>query len=250
MRTFRLLCGGIIKALVVVTVLSAISLSFLVMYHYLLASPYLRLERVEMKGADDEIRRGLIKLGELSPHMSLLAVNLRAVKQRMEQHPWVRTVRLEREFPHTLIVEVEQNTPRAVAVMDRLYYVNGLGEVFKEVAEGEETDFPVITGVTGLGPKSSEMFSRAAGLMNFLASQQSPWSLEDLSEIHFSEEGGISVYFKQLGAQIKLTRDYSEGDFEALRKVFNHLSQTGRIHQVTSIDLNYRDGAVVSFRKG
>jgi cell division protein FtsQ len=249
-RMVRLVGSGLVKALVLLTALVVISLSFLAMYHYLLSSPYLKLQQVAMTGADEEIRRDLIKMGNLIPGVSLLALNLDRLQQKMEAHPWVRSIRLEREFPHALIVEVEQQVPRALVVMDKLFYMNRLGEVFKEVADCEAMDLTVVTGVTGQQSKLAEQLRRAAEVMRALESEEGPWSLNGLSEIHFSQDGNISLYFKHLSAEIKLAREDTGRNVEELKKVVKHLSQAGRIDQVTSIDLNDLNGAVVSFRKG
>ena len=37
---------------------------------------------------------------------------------------------------------------------------------------------------------------------------------------------------------------------DELIKIVEHLNRTGRIHMVKSIDLDFRDGAVVSFKEG
>jgi hypothetical protein len=111
-------------------------------------------------------------------------------------------------------------------------------------------DLPVVTGVTGQQSKLAEQLRRAAEVMRALESEEGPWSLNGLSEIHFSQDGNISLYFKHLSAEIKLAREDTGRNVEELKKVVKHLSQAGRIDQVTSIDLNYLNGAVVSFRKG
>ena len=242
--------SGLVKALVLLTVLVVISLSFLAMYHYLLSSPYLKLQQVAMTGADEAVRHDLIKMGNLMPGVSLLALNLNRLQQKMEAHPWVRSIRLEREFPHALIVEVEQQVPWALVAMDRLFYMNRLGEVFKEVADCETTDLPVVTGVTGRQSKLAGQLRHAAEVMRELESEEGPWSLTGLSEVHFNKDGNISLYFRHLRAEIKLAPEDTGRNMEKLKKVVKHLSQAGRIDQVTSIDLNYLNGAVVSFRKG
>lgn len=255
--------SGFLKLFILVAVVAMISLSFLYLYHYLLTSPYMKLERVEVKGVDGEIRHDLIQACGLNPDMSLLALRLNELKQKMENHPWVRSVKLERRFPHTLIVRAEKEIPSALVVMDKICYMNRYGEVFKEVCESEEMDFPVITGASEQGSEVSEQLDRAAQIMGILEFEEGLWSLNELSEIHIKKDGGMSLYFNHLAAEIKLMCDQPgierpqpgmAGDLaskmETLKEVAGHLIKTGRIHQVTGIDLNHVDGAVVSFRKG
>jgi len=246
----RRIGAGSLKVSLLFIVLAIISLSFLSLYRYLLASPYMKLEQVEVKGVDGKIRRDLLHRCELNSDLSLMALNLNELKQKMEEHPWVRSVELERRFPHTLIVRAVKESPSALVLMDRIYYMNRWGEVFKEVYEPEDADFPVITGVSKQGSQVWEQLKRASHIMRLLESEKGPWALKELSEIHIKKEGGISLYFIHLTAEIKLMCEDFMSKMEGLKRVVEHLRQTGRIHQVTAIDLNLVDGAVVSFREG
>jgi cell division septal protein FtsQ len=254
--------SGFLKVFFMFAVIAGISLSFLFFYSYLLTSPYMKLELVEVDGVDETIRKELIQMCGLNSDLTLVALNLNKLKQKMEKHPWVRSVKLERRFPHTLIVQAEKEHPRALAVMDKIYYLNQWGEIFKEVDEWDEMDFPAVTGVSEPGAEGAEQLARAADIMRLLESEEGLWSLSELSEIHVEKDGGISLYFSHLAAEIKLARDLSpladthlgpEGDLmnkiDGLKKVAEHLSRTGRIHQVSGIDLSHVDGAVVSFRR-
>ncbi|MBW2118592.1 MAG: hypothetical protein JRH09_11830 [Deltaproteobacteria bacterium] len=60
----------------------------------------------------------------------------------------------------------------------------------------------------------------------------------------------MSIYFNHMTAEIKLMSYDLQSKMEGLKRVAEHLRRTGRIHQVTSINLNRVDGAVVSFKKG
>jgi cell division septal protein FtsQ len=245
----RRVLPALLKAFAVVTVIAVISFSFLYFHHRLLTSPYIKLEHVDVKGVEGEIRDELIQMCNLDSELTLLALNLNELKQEMEKHPWVRSVKLGRRFPHTLVVQAEKEIPSALVVTDGTYYMNQWGVVFKKVNEFEEMDFPVITGVSKQESEAQEQLESVAHVIKILASQKRPWSLKDLSEIHVKKYGEISLYFGHLGAEIKTCGDF-ESKMDGLKKVAKHLSKTGRIHQVTGIDLNFVDGAVVSFRKG
>jgi cell division protein FtsQ len=247
---FRRVGSGFLKVFLVFTVIVVISLSFLFLYRCMLSSPHMKLEQVDVEGVDEEIRRELIQLCGLNSDISLLALNLNQLKQQMGTHPWIRSVTLKRRFPHTLIVRAEKEVPLALVVMDRIYYVNRWGKIFKEVSESEDMDFPFITGFSKQGSKVQKQLDMAAYLMRTLESEEGLWSLDELSEIHIENDGGMSMYFGHLAAEIKVRCEDLASKMEGLKRVTEHLSQTGRIHQVTGIDLNHVDGAIVSFRKG
>jgi hypothetical protein len=133
--------------------------------------------------------------------------------------------------------------------MDGIYYMNRRCEIFKEVNESEDVDFQVITGISRQDQKALEKLHRAARVMEVLAMQKGPWSLKGLSEIHMRNDE-MSLYFSHLSAEINIKCEDLPDKMDGLKKVTKHLRKTGQIHQVTGIDLDSRDGAVVSFRKG
>ncbi|UCF84407.1 MAG: cell division protein FtsQ, partial [Desulfobacteraceae bacterium] len=107
---------------------------------------------------------------------------------------------------------------------------------------------PVITGVSKQGSEIRKQLEEAARIIKALKSEQGMLSLNELSEIHMNEDGGMSLYFNRLSAEIKLACENLSSKIEGLKKVAKHLTQTGRIHQVTGIDLNQAGEAVVSFK--
>ncbi len=240
--------SGFLKIFLFVAVIAVVSLSFISFYHYLLTSPYMKLEHVDMKGVDGKIRNELIEMCGLNSEQSLLGLNLNKLKKRMDEHPWVRSVKLERRFPHTLIVEAEKQIPTALALTDRFYYVNQRGEIFKMVSESDDNDFPIITGLSKNRSRAQEQLDKTMHVINILESEEDLWSLEGVSEIHLRKNGEISLYFNHLRAEVTFMWNEFGDKIDGLKKVAEHLNQTGKIDTVTHINLNYEDGAVVSFR--
>lgn len=239
-----------IKSSCLVIALVMISLLFVTLYEYLIQSPYVRLERVVFSGVDEDMRGELIELAGLNPDLSLLAIDLKEIKESMEKHLWIRSVKPEKRFPHTLAVRAEKEEPRAVVVMDKLYLMNRWGEIFKEIDPMGELDFPIITGVSNDKVKKRKHLLRAAHVLNILGSEKSPWSLKDLSEVHVKRDGNISLYFTSFPGVIQARgRDFGF-KIDDLKKVVEHLERTGRTQMVRGINLDYHDGAVVSFKNG
>ena len=224
-----------------------ISVLFLSLYQYLLSSPYIKLEQVVVKGVDDETKEEVIKLLQLNFDDSLLTINLEDLKQRLEKHPWIRSAQLEKQFPHTLIIRAEKEKPRALVVLGKLFYINPWGEIFKEVDQGDDIDFPVITGISSNDMVRDKQLKLAASMLRLLESEKGPFSLKELSEIHFNKNENVSFYSLSLPAVIKLRGSDLAAKKDELKKVVRHLREKGLIHMVKTIDLNYRDGAAVSF---
>jgi len=239
--------SGILKVFLFLTIMSVVSISFLSLYNYLLASPYMKLEQVNVKGAHPKLRNELIHMCGLNNGPGLLSLQLYELKKKMEAHPWIRTVKLERRFPHTLIIEVEKQTPVALIHMDNFYYVNGRAEIFKRVSTSDDIDLPVITGISKETKHLDRELKKAAHVLRVLASEQGTWSLPQVSEIHLDRDGSGSLYFSRLKAEVRFKWNELAAKMDALKQIADHLDASGKMNLVTCINLNYAEGAVVSF---
>lgn len=227
-----------------------ISLLFLSIYQYLLTSPHIKLERVIVKGGDEDLKRVLLKMSRLRPETSLLAINMDELKRRMERHPWIRSVSLEKRFPHTLIIHAEKEKPYAVVLTDRLHYMNRWGRIFEKVDPTGEIDYPIITGISMTGSEREIQLKLAADVLKVLEAEKGPWSLKELSEVHVKKRGIVSLYFRSLPAIVEIHGSQLDIKMDELKRLVVHLNRTGHIHRVRAINLNYKEGVVVSFKGG
>ena len=248
---FRIIRGVFslsLKLLCITIVVASISALFLYLYQYLVSAPYVKLEEVRISGVNETIKRELVEISHLDKESSLLTINLKGLKQRMESHPWVRKVELEKCFPDLLLVRAEKEIPFAIVALDKLYYINRWGDPFKELEYSDNKDFPVITGISPQNNNREHYMKIAADILSFFESEKGAWSMEDLSELHFEEGEKVSLYSTSLPLVLKMGCDELAVKRKELRRILGHLKETGRIHLVKAIDLNYSDGAVVSLR--
>ena len=249
-RTTYLLGSYGFKLSLLLAVVAGISFMFLSVYQYLLTSPHIRLERVVIKGVDGDLKRALLRMSRLSVDTSLLAINMDELRQRIERHPWIRSVSVEKRFPHTLIIRAEKEKPVAVVIMDGLHYMNREGKLFERVEQTGKIDYPIITGISARGSDSQMKFKLAAHVLKILQPEKGPLSLEELSEIHVRDKTSVSLYFLSIPAVIQADGGLLSKKMDELKRLVKHLKRTGHIHVVRAINLNYRDGVVVSLKEG
>jgi cell division protein FtsQ len=249
-RLTALFCAGVLRVFLVFLILGVVSVCLVFVYNYFVSSPFFKLRQVDIRGPSPEMRRELIQACGLDQDVSLLTLDLDQVRARMEGHPWVRTAAVERRFLDTLIVEIEAEKPCAIVLLDKPYYVNRHGEIFKELDSQDLADYPIVTGLSATGEAAQEELRGVIALLEELEPMGSEVSLERLSEVHLRAGGDLSLYFKDLRAEIKLTGERQGHKLAMLRKVVAHLKQSGRIQEVIAIDLDHRDGAAVSLGRG
>jgi cell division protein FtsQ len=233
-----------------VIILAVVSVSFLALYEYLIRSPYIRLEKAEVTGVDEGIKEELLEMAHLDFETSLLTVNMAELKSKLEQHPWIRSIHVEKNYPHTLTIRAEKEEPWAIVAGETLHYMNRWGKVFKEVEEFEPMDLPVVTGIPAEGEGREKPLNTAVLVLSTLEAEKGNWSLRNLSELHVRGDGSVYLYYASLPVSVKARAADLGRRMDDLNKVVEHLNRNGRIRMAKGINLEYADGAVVSFRKG
>ena len=107
----------------------------------------LRLERVEINGRLNTETEDLEAALALNWHSPIYAADLDAIHSRIIDLGWVRSARVERRLPDTLILTVEERVALALFQDDRGHHViDRAGTVIDGVAVEDFTHLPVIKG--------------------------------------------------------------------------------------------------------
>ena len=80
----------------------------------------------------------------LPAHSSILQVDLKEVAAAILRNPWIKTARVSRRLPATLLVYVSERAPRAVVAVDRSYLVSEDGLILQEASPSEMSDLPLL----------------------------------------------------------------------------------------------------------
>lgn len=246
-RFFGQLGFGLIKIFLFFLGLGALSLAFISGYQFLSSSSYFRLNNIVVAGVSDDFREELIKISGIKEKENLLSIESSTIRKNIERHPWIKSVSLKKEFPHTLYIKAENEEAVAIVILETMSFMDKEGIVFKDIESNDSIDFPVVTGLSQGDEKNGAKLKRVASLLNTIHLCASPLLIKNLSEIHVEEDGAFIVYFKKLPFKVLFGRDDFERKIGSLIDIISHLRTTYRLDQARSIDLDYSDRAVVAF---
>lgn len=188
-----------IKVLVAIVILGGVLLAGSSLYHHLVEMPETQLSEIIIEGAlhsDHEEIRGIVKA--CCPEYLLLA-DLEKIRESVETLPWISGVLIRRRLPDTLIVEVTERKPVAVAGVDnKLYLVDSQGIILDPFSTQQELlARPLVRGLKHQLRENSEEYNqlRMGTYLKALEEFQSgarDYS-EAISEIDVTDPDNVSI---------------------------------------------------------
>jgi len=107
-----------------------------------------KLDAVHVEGATPEAAADILKASGLQRNAPILGLDLKAVRGRIEQVGWVKSARIVRLLPDSLVISVVQRDAAAVWQHDgRSWVVDGQGRPIPEADAGEFAELPLVVGV-------------------------------------------------------------------------------------------------------
>jgi cell division protein FtsQ len=137
----RILKWGV-PALVAVVVVAGL-------VHAALRSPLFAVREVTVSGNTHLSTADVEQLAGTVRGQNIFAVDLAAARDRVRTSPWVADVTLARVLPSTLVVDIVERVPMAVArVGDRLFLVDDAGVVIDAYGPAyRDLDLPLVDGL-------------------------------------------------------------------------------------------------------
>ncbi len=116
-------------------------------YQFVTTSARYAITEIEIRGArrlpEAEVRAALpVRVGD-----NVFSISTDEVSRALARHPWIAAATAQRILPGTLVVELREHEPAAVAVFGEPYLVGPDGHPFKRALRGEGEDLPVVTGL-------------------------------------------------------------------------------------------------------
>ena len=172
--------------------------------------------------------------------MNTVALDVRAVEQRLRQHPWVHTAVVTREFPQRVYLTIRERQPVARIRRPEVAYLDGNGDSFVAPASGAH-DLPYVSGLERVPLETPSVRTVLAGVRLCLLLIQE-WNVA-LSEIHWAERRGYTLFLSDRQIVIRLGQKIRPGVFGLLQRVLERWPPDRR---ATVFDARFTDQIVVS----
>lgn len=200
-------------------------------HSFFTTSPLFKIDDLEVVKEEGLKDFDFQKAANLDEKGSLFALDLREVVDAFRKNPWVEDVAVRKVFPGKLVVVLTRHKPVAMLNLEKLYFVDGKGRIFKKVSRYDSKIFPVITGF------NKKMVNKKDGKEKLLRSLELSRMLKgsvvegNVSEINYNSKDGSSLVLKDSGLRVKLGSREMKSAFARFEKNYEKIK-------------NYRDDAV------
>jgi cell division septal protein FtsQ len=207
---------------------------------------YFSVREIKVSGGERIGGSEIVAMAGLSHGMNLWNIDSRKMEARISRHPWVKRVLIRREFPHRVVIEVEERAPRGIVALGKLYYVDADGVIFDQVHEGDKVDFPFVSGVPQIELAAQPHALRQKLREAFSLSDLMSKSFGPVSEIHFLHGGGLVLY--PTAPAIALHMGWGEWP-EKITQLERVLAQwKGKEGHLAALDVSFRQQVVVQLK--
>lgn len=222
----------------------------------LFRSNIFRLSDIRITGVHTTTERQILDLAGLQQGGSLLRFNAKVAEERIATLPWVERAEIKTQWPSAVDIVVTEHQPFALVNVEadkerRLRYVSRTGRLFAEAGQGQDLDFPVITGVIAAKDVEADGFVRgslaeaACHLLQLAAKGNAILPIQAISEVHIDQQRGIILYLVDQPFPVYFGTDRLQTKYYRLVRVLEQLYAKKQVDAVKEIRMDYLDDKVL-----
>ncbi len=201
-------------------------------YAHVLTSPHFSLSTVSISTGPRLNRIDILNLSGVTIGDPLLQIDADAVAARIARHPWTATVRVQRQLPSSLVIDVSERKAAAVVALGALYLIDEAGRPFKRATMEEADGLVVLTGIDRATYVDAQGAAEGAfrEALTVLGSWRTRGAFDrpEAGEMHIHSRYGFTLFFFEGGAEIRLGRGRYDEKLAQLDRILEAVSVGGR----------------------
>lgn len=207
-----------IRLVSLILIMLATGIALPLIYRYLTEGNIFSLEKISILQSSDRRQKEIQVYLKNYIGKPLYGISLEAIRERVQEHPWILSAAVRRLPPHELQIDIRERKPLALIALDRLYVVDESGELFKLATDDDGLHLPLITGISRDNLKPITHMIRA-----IINHQEARKPGGDISELRLSKHEQIWVYFSN-GLEVVLGNSNFQTKWKKLIRLENELS--------------------------
>ncbi len=217
--------------------------------YFFLNSAFFNVRKIEVSGCHTIANEQIIQLSGLVLGTNLMQIKASEAISKIELHPVVKSVRIHRRIPRTILIEVEERTPVALVVGTDSYLAVDSEGIYLRKGEDllNELTLPVISGLTiaeNISP-GTDLTTEGLSAALELLEQMDEAFLRNVAEIKASSPYSLTFNMLQ-GVEVRFGEPEDvEHKLRLLQELLLDNGQVINDQTVEYIDLRYNSLPVI-----
>jgi len=205
-------------------------------YLYLINCDDFAIKKIEVACQRDFVGRDIRSFLDSSRFGNLLLLDIRALKDQIESHRWIKEARLRKVFPSSLKVELSEREPVALLKLGEGYLmIDEEGVGLARLAAREDVNLPLLLDNSIFQDRYREKIALAWRCLSDLDQEQR----RELDALDLSVNHCVSAFLRGVTTRFILGDERFSGRLSFIRSYLSELeSQNGPIEYV---DLRFDD---------
>jgi cell division protein FtsQ len=210
------------------------------------------IKNIHVVGNDLLSREEILSLGNIREKHSIWQVDLIEIQTRLENHAFLEKVQVERHYPNTIRISVQEKRPVALLNCEGIFYCIDTEAMVLPSKPGKLYNLPVISGDfkggVSMGHKAGGKCVQQG--LSFITILQNirPELYGHISEVVVGKSEGLMVYTTKNAIPVWLGEDEYARKLIYLEAILGKLAREREIASVRYIDLRFEGQVVVGMR--
>jgi cell division protein FtsQ len=210
----------------------------------------LKVKRVIVEGARLLNTQQVITLAGIAPRVPLENVDIYEVRTRVLGQPFVKTARVNRNYPDAVRITITERVPIASVNTGQLRYIDDEGMLLPYIPTAMELDLPVINGVEGMKGLAVGDTATAPDLFHAIDLLRNAQEIDTtlyhfISEVNMNSGGDITLFATQGGVPIYLGRGDIQKKLLTLESFWGKFVRSSDTEKLAYVDLRFTDQVIV-----
>lgn len=212
---------------------------------YLSASyfSFFTIKQIEITGAKRVSPKEILKRsGLIAGKTNILFFDGKVIKE-IANNNWITSVRIRREMPQKVIIEVDEAEPFCIFVAEdsSLYYMTESGKKLGAANFDEGLDFPVLIGD---GIWKPDLLGDALAILK-LSQKSSALNWVEISEVNLDSIYGITIFTND-GRRVDFGMNNIERKWSKVERIIKHVRSMNLAEEY--INITSEKNGIVSFK--
>ena len=256
---FRRLAGAL-PILGKFTFLALLTLLLVSLVKHSLTSERFKVQNINFVGCKHANADALERVVRQSVPSNILQIDLKQLRSRLEEEPWIAQAEIRRILPSRLIIYVAERTPSVLLeVQGELMLADKNGILLSRYEQKYgKLDVPVFKGLVGHNVQEYRMHqaenSARVGLgMRMLEELDygSPAFTRNISEVDLADKGNVKILLVDDSAEVSLgDRDFLKRFRTLISNMAQYQDLKSQYSEIVSIDLRFEGRIIYRPRPG